>query len=262
MAALRAQGETLDAIAGRFGVSRERVRQILSAQGGPDRYAAAAARRRQAQRLANERVDVLLGLWRAGADDRTLAGESGLGVAACRSTIAQFATAADRHARQANKASARDPRTYSDRDIILVLRTVAASLGRVPSAKEYGGLARATELPSLATVLNRMGGWTTAVNAAGLRPSALAADRPSRRRWTDDACWDALQLAADELGTIPSVLAYERFAAGRYDLPSAATIRNRLGRWSSLAARLAAHRELTQHLRARGRAVELVLGRP
>jgi hypothetical protein len=43
------------------------------------------------------------------------------------------------------------------------------------------------------------------------------------------------------------VLAYERFAAGRDDVPSSATIRNRLGRWSSLVTRLAAQRELALH---------------
>jgi hypothetical protein len=48
------------------------------------------------------------------------------------------------------------------------------------------------------------------------------------------------------------VLTYERFAAGRSDLPSSATIRNRLGRWSSLAARVAAHRQLAQQAQPRG----------
>jgi hypothetical protein len=59
--------------------------------------------------------------------------------------------------------------------------------------------------------------------------------------------------AADELGEIPSVLAYERFAAGRSDMPSSATIRNRLGRWSTLAARLAAQRQLAQQAQTRTR---------
>jgi hypothetical protein len=40
------------------------------------------------------------------------------------------------------------------------------------------------------------------------------------------------------------VLAYERHAAGRPELPSSATVRNRLGRWSSISTQLAAQREL------------------
>jgi hypothetical protein len=44
------------------------------------------------------------------------------------------------------------------------------------------------------------------------------------------------------------VLSYERHAAGRRDLPSSATLRNRLGRWSAITAQLAAERELAQHV--------------
>jgi hypothetical protein len=95
-----------------------------------------------------------------------------------------------------------------------------------------------------------MGGWSNALAGAGLQAGFPA--RPRTRRWTEEACWNALLHAVDELGEIPSVLAYERLAAGRSDLPSSATIRNRLGRWSSLAARVAAHRQLVRETQARG----------
>lgn len=252
MAALREQGWSLDEIAVRFGVSRERVRQILCAHGGPDPRTVAQARRRRAEQRAEARVDELLLLWRGGEDPGSIASRFGLQAAACRSTIERFATDVDRAARTAGMAAARGAQTYSDRDITLALVSVATLLDRVPSAKEYAALARGLRLPSLATVLNRLGGWSNAVAAAGLRDNGGAA-RTRTRRWTQDACWDALRRAVDELGEIPSVLAYERFAAGRGDLPSSATIRNRLGRWSSLTAQLAAQRELTRQARTRAR---------
>jgi uncharacterized protein (DUF433 family) len=251
MAALREQGWSLDEIALRYEVSRERVRQILRAHGGPEPQDIAVARRRRAERLAEERIDELLALWRAGEGAAGVAATLGLQTAACRTTIGRFATDVDRAARRAGLAAARAAPTYSDRDITLALETAAAQLGRVPSAKDYAAIARRARLPSLATVLNRMGGWSRALASAGLRGSAPARERS--RRWTEDACWDALLRAVDELGEIPSVLAYERFAAGRADLPSSATIRNRLGRWSSLAARIAAHRQLDEQTRARSR---------
>ncbi len=247
MAALREQGWSLDEIALRYEVSRERVRQILRAHGGPDPREIADARRRRAEQLAEARVDELLAMWRAGEGANSLAGRLGLQAVACRSTIERFATDVDRAARRASMAGARGARTYSDRDIILALTSVSARLAHVPSAKEYAAVARDLSYPSLATVLNRMGGWSNAVAAAGLRPTPLAPARARSRRWTEDACWDALARAVAELGEIPSVLAYERFAAGRADLPSSATIRNRLGRWSSLVTRLAAQRELALH---------------
>ncbi len=244
MARLREQGQSLDAIALRFGVSRERVRQILQAHGGPDSKHVADARRRRAEQQAQARIEELLELWRAGEAPRSAAGALGLQAAACRNAIARCATEYDRAARKASLARARAvAKTYSDDDIAAAVASVAAGLGRVPSAKEYEALARMGGCPSLATVLNRMGGWTNAVRAAGLTPAATRA-RTRSRRWTAEACWDALRLVVMELGEIPTVATYDRHGGDRPDLPSSATVRNRLGRWSLLTARLAADRLL------------------
>jgi transposase len=256
MRTLREQGLSLDEIALRFGVSRERVRQILRAFGAPDPELVADARRRRAAELAEARVDELLALWRAGAQPRNAATALGLQAAACRSTIARFATDVDKAARRASLSGARGAKTYSERDIIVALRAVAAGLGHVPSAKEYALLARGLELPSLPTVLNRMGGWSRAVEAAGMTPIATHASSRTRR-WTDSACWAALRRVVDELGEIPTVVSYDRHATGRPDLPSSATLRNRLGRWTAISAQLAAERELASHVAAAGFPVSL-----
>lgn len=245
MQALREHGWSLDEIALRHGVSRERVRQILRAHGGPEPQDIAHARRRRAEGQAEERVDELLALWRAGEQPRSAADKLGLQAAACRSTIERFATDVDRAARVAHMAGARRAQTYSDRDIILALTSVATRVGRVPSAKQYATHARALNYPSLPTILNRMGGWAHALRAADMEP--LGQPRRTRtRRWTEESCWAALLGVVEELGEIPTVLAYECHAAGRPDLPSSATLRNRLGRWSSIATQLAAQRELVR----------------
>jgi transcriptional regulator with XRE-family HTH domain len=245
MQALREQGWSLDEIALRFGVSRERVRQILHAHGGPAAQDIAEARRRRAEAQAVERVDELLALWRTGEQPRSAADKLGLRAVACRSTIDRFATDVDRAARKASMAGARRIQTYSDRDIIVALTSVSTRVGRVPSAKEYAAHARALNYPSLPTVLNRMGGWARALNAAGMHPLSGPA-RQRKRRWTEESCWAALRTVVDELGEIPTVLSYERHASGRPELPSAATLRNRLGRWSSITTQLAAQRELAR----------------
>src|SRR4051812_4500077 len=92
MAALRAQGWSLDEIALRYEVSRERVRQILRAHGGPEPQDIAVARRRRAERLAEERIDELLVLWRAGDRAAAAAARLGLQAAACRATIERCAS--------------------------------------------------------------------------------------------------------------------------------------------------------------------------
>jgi AraC-like DNA-binding protein len=245
MQALREHGWSLDEIALRFAVSRERVRQILRAHGGPEPQDILDARRRRAESQAEARVDELLTRWRAGEQPRSAASALGLQAAACRSTIERFATDVDRAARKASMAGSRSVQTYSDRDIIVALTSAATRVGRVPSAKEYAALARTLDFPSLPTILNRMGGWAYALRAAGMEPLS-SPGRARKRRWTEEACWAALRRVADELGEIPTVLAYERHAAGRPELPSSATMRNRLGRWSSISTQLAAQRELAR----------------
>ncbi len=262
MTALREQGYSLEEIASRFAVSRGRVRQILHAQGGPVSQDVSQARRRRDEQLAQQRVDELLALWRAGEQLPSAAAALGLPVPACRRTIAMVATEVDRAARRASLGGSRGAQTYSDRDIIEALTATAADLGRAPSAKEYAAAALGAQLPSLATVLNRMGGWSKAMAAAGLRPDTDPMRTRKRTRvWTEPACWRALRRVVDELGDFPSVLAYDRLATGRSDLPSSATIRKRLGRWSSLAVQVAAQRELAQQAPARAQSAgETVAG--
>jgi hypothetical protein len=141
------------------------------------------------------------------------------------------------------RARGRPTKAYSERDILAALTATAMALGHVPSPREYVPLARDLGLPSLPTVLNRMGDWTSAIRAAGMRPRT-ANRRARQRRWTEDACWEALRRVVDEIGEMPTVLSYQCHTADRPDLPSAATVRNRLGRWSSIITRLAAEREL------------------
>jgi hypothetical protein len=250
MVELREHGWSLHEIAVRFEVSRERVRQILLAHGAPELRDVAEARRCRAESLAAARVDEVLALWRAGEGPSAIAERLRLQTAACGRTIERFATDVDRAARTAGMAGAHGARTYSDRDIVLALRSVAARLGRAPRAQEYTAAASGARLPSLATVLHRMGGWSNALTVAGMEPTATPG-RARRPRWSDDACWEALRQAHEELGAFPTVRVYERYAAGREDMPSSATIRNRLGRWTSLATRLAAERELAEQARVR-----------
>jgi hypothetical protein len=141
--------------------------------------------------------------------------------------------------------------TYSDCDIAIALTSTAAGLGRTPSAREYEALARTHGGPSVKTILNRMGGWTTAIQAVGLTPVRPVGTRS--RRWTVEACWAAVRAVAAELDEIPTVITYDRCAAGRPDLPSSATLRNRLGRWSAITTRLAAERHLTSTARPAAR---------
>lgn len=67
--------------------------------------------------------------------------------------------------------------------------------------------------------------------------------RPERadRHWTEKTVFDALvNFAKEQGGRLPSSTKYQQTAPTRDDLPSFATVRNRLGRWSDI--RVEVHR--------------------
>jgi hypothetical protein len=125
---------------------------------------------------------------------------------------------------------------YSDEDLLQAIRRVADVIGEVPSSTSYQRSARDLGLPSLATVANRFGTWTAAVWAAGMTPHA--SNGSQTQRWSPDVCWRTLVNLTTDLGGPPTMDQYELLATGNDELPSPATVRNRLGAWSGVTARL------------------------
>lgn len=238
MAEMRGAGATLADIGSRYGVSRERVRQILNATGGPSGRGAAAARRDQRLDEARAAAATLLEAFRAGADISEVADRLGLSRDAATEVVRDGSSDRDRALRRASSGRARAGAAYTNGQLTESVRAVAAQLGRTPTSPEYNAAASRDRLPSLPTVSQRFGSWNAALVAAGLQP--LQAKRAYTRRWNEDACWAAARLAARESGgALPSVQRYEQLAAERTDLPSSATLRNRLGPWSSIGERIA-----------------------
>lgn len=239
--ALRREGYSLAAIGRRFGVSRQRVDQIVRAAGGVEvagelsrarRAGAVRARRALHVRLARERSGEILERYRGGVDPQAIATELGLQHKVVRGLIAGVRTESDRAARATAQQRAGRPR-FSDGELGEGLWLVAGRVGRAPTCGEYERLARELGLASLATVCMRFGGWNRALRAAGLETRTA----PVRRgRWSVAACWRALESVSDQLGDPPRIGRYAELAAVRDDLPSAATVRQRLGLWSEIAA--------------------------
>ncbi len=143
IAKLRAQGETLQAIASRFGLSRERVRQVLTSQRGAG-AAVATARCARAERLAAQRRGAVLARWRRGASVAEIAREVGLSTRAARSVLARHADDADEAARRValNRRSRAGVPRYSDAELVAAVARAGALLGEAPTAAEYARLAR------------------------------------------------------------------------------------------------------------------------
>ena len=244
--ALRADGCSLAEIGRRFGVSRQRVDQILRrtgvAQAGAARSRAvrsaqAATLREQHAKLAGERSGEILERYRRGEDPPAIARELELQCEAVKRLIAGQRTDADRAARRKIVERPAEPR-YSDDELVRGVALVASRLGHTPTCGEYDRAARELGLACVATVYQRSGTWMRALHAAGLKPRPRALTPP---RWDAEACWQAVQSVADQLGDPPRYHRYAQLATERDDLPSATTVRQRLGFWHDIAAQLTNH---------------------
>lgn len=231
---MRVEGGTLQEIGDRFGVTRERVRQILRAEGVDSADIMAARTERVAATIASHH-DQVMELYREGLDITEIAGRIGVTAGELRVAVRADATPADRAARRARRRRCPDV-TYSDEDLLRGIRRAAQELGDVPTSAGYLKLARRLGLPSLPTVTNRLGGWSEAVRAAGMTPNPT--HDGYTRRWSSDACWRALRRLISELGDAPTAQQYQMLSEGDDDLPSLATVRHRLGRWSGVVDRL------------------------
>ncbi|HKP90080.1 MAG TPA: DNA-directed RNA polymerase subunit alpha C-terminal domain-containing protein [Thermoleophilaceae bacterium] len=233
---MRRAGLTLREIADHAGVSPERVRQIVSAAGVSARQ---VTDERRARRLTGARAaaEQLLRAFRTGEEPAATAAELGVDPVAAREVVRELATTADRAERRRNMSAARRRSVYTDQALIDAVRSVAEHVGGVPSSNDYARQAAVAGLPSLPTVANRFGTWANAVRAAGMEPNVPNRDR-YHRRWTEAACWASLARLIEELGDPPTAQQYDVLASANEDLPSLATVRNRLGPWSDVIARL------------------------
>ena len=254
MQALREQGWSLDEIALRFGVSRERVRQILRAHGGPDPEDIAEARRRRAEAQAEARIDELLALWRAGdaaAQRRQRARPAGRRLPQHDRALRDRRRPAPRAgpAWPARAARRRTPTATSSSRCA----SVAARARPRPERQGVRAARARAELPSLPTVLNRMGGWTRAAarRRHGRRsaPPTPRAHAPLDRR---GVLGGAARASSTSSARSRRCSPTSATPPGRPELPSSATLRNRLGRWSSITTQLAARARARRQRRRAG----------
>jgi DNA-binding CsgD family transcriptional regulator len=240
---LRLAGHTLQEIGDQFRITRERVRQILERE-GVDASVVRQSRDRAEFAAAREAAADVLRLWAEGGSIASIASALGLASPAVQEVVGERVSEIHRALRRRaiNARVGAHAKRYPDEELLAAIRTVARQCGRTPSSDDYAALAGELGLPSAALITNRLG-WRNAVRAAGLPP--LPTRRNTyRRRWTEAVCLNAVLGVAHELGRVPSLAEYARRSAGRADLPSGATVRNRVGGWSDTRLKVARILEL------------------
>lgn len=230
-------GATLRQIGAEFGVSGERVRQILKESGlGSTRLKARALEARR-QRTADARAARIARRYLAGTSTDRLCAEFHIS----RPALLQILTEKGFHLSPLARTRTRKatPPRFQTRELIRCLVTASNALGGVLSAVAYTRFAAARKFsdgrkwPTHQTMLLRFGSWRGGLEAAGL------ATNPSSpilgRVLFDEAhCIDAILETARMLGHSPTAAEYGKQASEmRGALPSMSTVRHRLGTWAS-----------------------------
>lgn len=224
-------GATLQEVGDRFGISRERVRQVFREAGLSTRSPAEAGAMRRARQIREMNDEIYAAFSESKDLDDVI-----YRVNAPRSVItAVIDTHFSKAARSRRKTV---PQKYSDRELIDCLKQASASLGGVITTADYTGFARERRFddgrpwPTHQTHFKRFGSWRHALEAAGLRSNPSSAIS-GQVLFTQAHCVDALRAAKRELGKLPTAAEYEHLArASGGALPSLATVRNRCGTWS------------------------------
>ena len=224
--ALAKTGMTYEEIGGTFGVTRERVRQILKKAGvtGSTTRAARAATKQEALEVDRE---CILEWTRHNPGLGVRDVEEALGLKEGRICEVRGADVSRLFVRQKPNACVR----YSDEVIVETLRDASIVQGDPMSKAAYDEYVEAFGGPSGVLVSKRFGTWKGACKAAGLGVSALPGNR--NRRWGQGQLVDVLIDYFNSTTARGTFEDYNRWAREETGRPSGPTIRNRFGSWTA-----------------------------
>jgi len=228
LAALYERGLTNREIGRRLGVSKERVRQLLSRYQIPP---APLEERRYSYAIRGHEDEVVTAFWHL-RDDNAVAAQVGLQPRHVRRLIDASLPEADVLRRKRRR---RRPR-YRDEELIAALQEAARDL---PSPMGYDAFNRWTAgrqrnglpWPGPQVVSLRFGGWRRALALAGLPVNGVGGRQAT---YDHQEVAEAVAAAWRDLGRPPSVAAYDTWRAGRAGLPSPATARRAAAGWDDL----------------------------
>ncbi len=244
MYALYETGATLKEVGERYGITRERVRQVFDEASLRTRSSA------QAKRLKRQATSQTLSLYidkhrrnitqtfRDGRNMAAIAEEHDLPILTIRRILKQ-ALPAHEYRAITHKPSRKQ---YTDDELVRFLREASAAregILTIASYEDYTSARRNTKgrrHPTPETHKNRFGSWQKALHAAGLQANTPHAW--GGHTFDVDECLAAVRTVAQKLGKPPTGKEYEQCAReSKGSLPSLATVRKRCGRWLEVVGR-------------------------
>jgi len=224
MSEMRSKGDTLEIIGIKFGVTRERVRQILKKYGGPGSLDARNAKRVRTDLLDEQIRDKVLQLMRQGVYQVT-AIEKELGIP--RHTIMkavgkEISSTFIRTASQQNK--------WNDEQIIDSIKVASSGIPIFTTTHYADALKKGIIAgPTLTVIFRRFGSWPLACTAAGVTSLKRTGRLPAI---TKLRALDSLISFLAEKNTGTTAAEYENWARARKQV-SLGTLRNLFGSWAA-----------------------------
>jgi Homing endonuclease associated repeat len=232
-----ATGATLEEVGVRFGLTRERVRQVFQEAGLPTRSIAETLSLRR-ERAVHERSEEICAAYSTRRDVGEVARALDLPRVVVKEVVERHFPPPERRRRP----RAATPK-YPTEEMIAFLRQASAAASLPLTTGRYSRYAEGRQTddgrswPSTHTYVKRFGSWRKALVRAGLAVAPRRAS-PPRRRFSEADCIRALRKAAEVIEEVPTATAYDELArASRGRLPSAMTITNRLGTWHQALTR-------------------------
>jgi len=231
-------GATLAQIGEELGVTRERVRQILEQQGVQRRSKTAIARSR------TSRVESEFGPAIDAAFDRSRSiaqvVEEFRGTVPAKTVRTLLAHRRHEQVSRVGTTRGNQEKKFADDDIAkAILDAERNGCHSVVSYSTWRNSLPEGTAPSVATITNRFGSWSSARRAAG---ASVVKTRMSKscRVFSDEEIEDAVSrfvVAAKQAGVHPSARAYDEWSRRVGNTPLLSTVRARSGKkWSSLTA--------------------------
>ena len=234
-------GMTLQQVADKYGLTRERVRQILRKEGYPVRSKAQAAA--VVRSRAESQAEPIMNLYRELGDAKAVAEQLGFSQSSVKAILKANLPPDLRPASQKRSNSLGPARKrYTDQELIDCLKSAASGCEGLLSASRYDLWAAGRSYPDgrpfpghQAPSL-RFGSWALAASAAGLQANPSSPIK-GHLRFDNACCMKAIADCAKQCGQAPTCAEYSRFAKASADCPSLATVRHRYGSWlKALAA--------------------------
>jgi hypothetical protein len=236
----RRKGQTLDEIGQHFGLTRERVRQIIK---GIDptlvaREVGKIKRKVRAEKVSLARNEIrrrIYGQW--DLISHLTVTEIGIKLEISEAAIKDALSKTRLAILEGNEV--RDNanlQQFTDAQIKKALRD-AAMFGTPLTAKKYAALLQSGKIhgPSVPRLVQRFGGWIAACEFAKVQPGQ--APRSYSREWSNKKLFEILvEFLKDPIAESDSYAAFDKWLRTKEGYPSAQTVRNNLGDWRVIKA--------------------------